>query len=93
MPKLEELHKAYMASKEIEENYNFDDHKPKIEENEFNTWQPVAKDIEFEKHITKLAYWIGGIWAWYIAKPKRKRYGNVKFLSQWYTLLEIMCYN
>lgn len=54
MSKLEELHKAYMASKELEENYNYDDNKPKIEENEFNTWQPVARDIEFEKHIAKL---------------------------------------
>ena len=54
MSKLEELHKAYMASKEPEENYNYDDNKPKTEENEFNTWQPVARDIEFEKHIAKL---------------------------------------
>ena len=54
MPNLEELHKAYMASKELEENYNYDDNIQKPEENEFTTWQPVAKDIEFEKHITKL---------------------------------------
>lgn len=54
MPKLEELHRAYMASKEIEENYNFDDNTNKLEENEFNTWQPVARDIEFEKQIAKL---------------------------------------
>lgn len=54
MSKLEQLHKAYMETKEPEENYNFDDHKPKIEENEFNTWQPVARDIEFEKQIAKL---------------------------------------
>ena len=54
MPNLEELHKAYMASKEIEENYNFDDNINKPEENEFNTWQPVARDVEFEKHIAKL---------------------------------------
>jgi hypothetical protein len=54
MPKLEELHRAYMASKEIEENYNFDDNTNKPEENEFNTWQPVARDVEFEKHIAKL---------------------------------------
>ena len=47
MPKLEELHKAYMASKELEENYNFDDNTNKPEE-KFNTWQPV-KDVEFEK--------------------------------------------
>ena len=54
MSKLEELHKAYLESKELEENYNFDDNKPKHEENEFNTWQPVAKDVEFEKQIAKL---------------------------------------
>lgn len=54
LSKLEQLHKAYMETKEPEENYNFDDHKPKIEENEFNTWQPVARDIEFEKQIAKL---------------------------------------
>lgn len=54
MSKLEQLHNAYIESKEPEENYNFDDHKPKTEENEFNTWQPVARDIEFEKQITKL---------------------------------------
>lgn len=54
MPKLEQLHNAYLESKELEENYNFDDHKPKIEENEFNIWQPVARDIEFEKQIAKL---------------------------------------
>ena len=54
MSKLEELHKAYLESKELEENYNFDDNTNEHEENEFNTWQPVAKDIEFEKQIAKL---------------------------------------
>ena len=54
MSKLEQLHKAYMASKEIEENYNFDDNHQQPEENEFSVWQPVARDIEFEKQIAKL---------------------------------------
>lgn len=54
MSKLEELHKAYLESKELEENYNFDDNTNEHEENEFNIWQPVARDIEFEKQIAKL---------------------------------------
>ena len=54
MPTLEQLHNAYIESKEPEENYNFDDDTNEPEENEFNTWQPVARDIEFEKHIAKL---------------------------------------
>lgn len=27
---------------------------PPPEENEFTVWQPVARDLEFEKHIAKL---------------------------------------
>lgn len=46
MKTLEELHRAYMNSKEPEENYNYDDHKSEIEENEFTVWRPVEKKVE-----------------------------------------------
>lgn len=46
MTSLEELHRAYMNSKEPEENYNYDDHKSEIEENEFTVWRPVEKKVE-----------------------------------------------
>lgn len=48
MTSLDELHRAYMNSKEPEENYNYDDHKSEIEDNEFTVWQPVGKNIKFE---------------------------------------------
>ena len=54
MSKLEQLHKAYIEAKEPEENYNFEDSPSQPEENEFTVWAPVAKDIEFERHIAKL---------------------------------------
>lgn len=63
MPTLEELHNAYMASREIEDNYNFDDEHEAQKINEYYNsgdevseihWQPVARDVEFEKQMTKL---------------------------------------
>lgn len=45
-----------MEAREPEENYNFDDSSTKPEENEFTVWTPVAKDVEFEKHIAKLKW-------------------------------------
>lgn len=43
---LEELHKAAYESLDTEDNFNYDD--------EDVVWKPVAKDVEFEKHIAKL---------------------------------------
>lgn len=55
MNKLDELHKAYMESRENEaEDYNYGNETDSLEENEFSTWHPIAKDIEFEKYIAKL---------------------------------------
>lgn len=55
MNKLDELHKAYMESREKDtEDYNYGNETDSLEENEFSTWHSVARDIEFEKHIAKL---------------------------------------
>lgn len=63
MPTLEELHNAYMKSIDDFDNYNVDDdHEAQQINDYYNSgdevsevhWQPVAKDIEFEKHIAKL---------------------------------------
>lgn len=63
MSTLEELHNAYMESRDSVENYNFDNEHEAQKINEYcNTkddvsdihWQPVAKDVEFEKQIIKL---------------------------------------
>ena len=63
MPTLEELHNAYMKSRDLEDNYNVDDDHEAQQINEYcNTkddvsdihWQPVARDNEFEKQILKL---------------------------------------
>lgn len=63
MPTLEELHNAYMESRDLEDNYNVDDDHEAQQINEYyNTgdeicdvhWQPVARDTEFEKQILKL---------------------------------------
>lgn len=43
---LEELHNAAYKSLDKEDNYNYGDDLVK--------WKPVAKDVEFEKHIAKL---------------------------------------
>lgn len=52
MSTLEELHNAYMASKEPEENYNYDDDYNPIEDNEFST----VVDEGFNKHIANLKW-------------------------------------
>lgn len=44
---LEKLHNAAYKSLDKEDNYNYDD-------KDIIHWKPVAKDIEFEKHIAKL---------------------------------------
>ena len=63
MPTLEELHNAYMESRDADDNYNLDDDHQAQQINEYyNTgdevcdvhWQPVARDAEFEKQILKL---------------------------------------
>ncbi len=55
MSKLDELHKAYMESRERDtEDYNYGNEIDSPEENDFSTWHPVARDVEFEKHIAKL---------------------------------------
>lgn len=55
MSNLDELHKKYMESKQHDlEDFNYGDEVDQAEENEFSTWQPVARDVEFEKHIQKL---------------------------------------
>ena len=52
MPTLEELHNAYMASKEPEENYNYDDDYNPIEENEFST----IVNEDFDRQLAKLKW-------------------------------------
>lgn len=52
MPTLEELHNAYMASKEPEENYNYDDDYNPIEENEFST----IVNEDFDRQLSKLKW-------------------------------------
>ncbi len=52
MSTLEELHNACMASKEPEENFNYDDDDNSVEENEFST----IIDEDFKKHIAKLKW-------------------------------------
>lgn len=52
MPTLEELHNAYMASKEQEENYNYDDDYNPIEENEFST----LVNEDFDRQLSKLKW-------------------------------------
>lgn len=63
MSTLEELHRAYMESRNDFDNYNIDDEYEAQKLNEYcNTkddvcdvhWQPVARDTEFEKQILKL---------------------------------------
>lgn len=51
MHTLEELHNACMASKEPEENFNYDNDNS-VEENEFST----IVDEDFKKHIAKLKW-------------------------------------
>lgn len=52
MPTFEELHNAYMASKEPEENYNYDDDYYPIEENEFST----IVNEDFDRQLSKLKW-------------------------------------
>lgn len=52
MPTLEELHNAYMASKEPEENYNYDDDYNPIEDNEFST----IVNEDFDRQLSKLKW-------------------------------------
>lgn len=63
MSKLDELHEAYMKSKDDFDNYNVDDdHEAQQINDYYNSgdevsdihWQPVARDTEFEKQILKL---------------------------------------
>ena len=63
MPTLEELHNAYMSSRDDFDNYNVDDDHEARQINEYYNsgdevsevhWQPVARDTEFEKQIAKL---------------------------------------
>lgn len=53
MSLLEKLHKAYMDSKEPEENYNYDDNTKVIKDNEFTS---LPNDEDFKKHINKLKW-------------------------------------
>lgn len=43
---LKQLHDAAYKNMDREDNFNFDDDEP--------VWRPVARDVEFEKHIAKL---------------------------------------
>lgn len=43
---LKEMHEAAYKAMDCEDNFNFDDDEP--------VWRPVARDVEFEKHIAKL---------------------------------------
>ena len=43
---LEEMHNAAYKAMDREDNFNYGDDEP--------TWRPVARDVEFEKHIAKL---------------------------------------
>lgn len=64
MKSLEELHNAYIKSRDLEDNFNFDDDNEIRKINEYyNTdnevvelthWQPVARDVEFKKQVAKL---------------------------------------
>ena len=42
-----------MTDKQCSDEWESED-LPQPEENEFTVWQPVARDLEFEKHIAKL---------------------------------------
>ncbi|MBO5843785.1 MAG: hypothetical protein J6Q96_02825 [Bacteroidales bacterium] len=60
---LEELHNAYMSSRDYFDNYNFDDDYEAQKINEYyrsgdevvelTHWTPVAKDKELERNISK----------------------------------------
>jgi hypothetical protein len=55
MSKLDELHKAYLESKENDvEDFNYGEEIIPPQDNEFSVWRPVARNLEFEKHIQKL---------------------------------------
>lgn len=62
MPTLEELHNAYMSSRDDFDNYNVDDDHEAQKINEYYNsgdevsdvhWQPVAKNVDLEKNIIK----------------------------------------
>ena len=42
-----------MTDKQCPDEWESED-LPQPEENELTVWQPVARDLEFEKHIAKL---------------------------------------
>lgn len=42
MTLLNKLHKTYIESRDLDDNYNYDDPENKPEENEFTIWHPVA---------------------------------------------------
>lgn len=45
---LEELHRAAYETLDREDNFNYGDDVVQVH------WKPVARDIEFDKHIAKL---------------------------------------
>lgn len=58
MPTLEELHNAYMKSRDLDDNYNIEDDYEAQKINEYYNsndevvelhWKPVAKDNKLEK--------------------------------------------
>ena len=62
MPTLEELHNAYMKSRDDFDNYNVDDDYEAQQINDYYNsgdevsdvhWQPVAKNVDLEKNIIK----------------------------------------
>lgn len=50
---LEELHRRAYQSLDREDNFNQGEFE-QSEESENDVWAPVARDLEFEKHIEKL---------------------------------------
>lgn len=50
---LEELHRKAYQSLDREDNFNLGEFE-QPEEDSIDVWTPVARDLEFEKHIEKL---------------------------------------
>ena len=51
---LEELHRRAYQSLDREDNFNLGEFEQPEEAASIDVWTPVARDLEFEKHIEKL---------------------------------------
>lgn len=51
---LEELHRRAYQSLDREDNFNLGEFEEPEQPDNINAWTPVARDLEFEKHIEKL---------------------------------------